>query len=138
MRYIDTNPEIFYVETVSSIREVEVGSVVQFMYDGKQKVIIVLNPEWDGKLHALRLRQIQIQTMQRLLDNIQLDKDEKQVLNKYKNSSYVKDRPYRTYMIDKISVVRKVELAPKPPKPTPTPKPPAPTSTPTNIPRSNL
>jgi len=119
MRYVDINPDIFYVEPVGSVYEVEVGSVIQFMYDGRQKTVIVLNPEWNGKLHALRLREIQIQTMQRLLESIRPDREEKLVLNKYKESRYVKDRPYRTYIIDKISSVRKVELAPDKPKPTP-------------------
>lgn len=122
MRYVDINPDIFYVEPVASVYEVEVGSVIQFMYDGKQKTAIVLNPEWNGKLHALRLREIQMQTMQRLLESIRPDREEKLVLAKYKESRYVKDRPYRTYIIDKISNVRKVELAPAKPKPTPTPK----------------
>jgi hypothetical protein len=122
MRYIDSNPETYIVEPVASISEVEVGSVVEFIYDGKQKHAIVLNPEWNGKLHALRLRNIATQTLQQLLRLIGDNNDEKKILAEYKESRYVKDRPYRTYTIDKISNIRKVYLTLPPVKPKPTPK----------------
>ena len=36
----------------------EKGDIIQFQYKGEKRIVFVMNPDWDGKLHAICLKYI--------------------------------------------------------------------------------
>lgn len=86
------------------------GKVIQFTYDGEQKYALVLNPEWEGKLHALSIQNIDISKFSSIIKLVGSETDGDILYSKFKNSALVVDRPYRTYLLSKISALREVFL----------------------------
>jgi hypothetical protein len=100
----------------TSRRNLTPGKVVQFTYDGEQKTALVLNPEWQGKMHALSLKAIDLDSVQNMMERIDGITDPDVIYEAFRNSKYVMDRPYRTYLLNKISALREVYVKiPKPP-----------------------
>ncbi len=84
------------------------GKVIQFTYDGEQKYALVLNPEWQGKLHALSLKDIDISKFIGIRKLVGSDTDGELLYSKFRGSTFVADRPYRTYLLSKVSTLREV------------------------------
>lgn len=109
---IEAHKDLFGIRQFISRSSIKVGTVVQFTYDTEQKYAVVLNPEWEGKMHAISLKGIDAQDLQRLLKELkeQSDRNATELYGSYKVSLYTKERPYRTYLIDKISALREIYL----------------------------
>lgn len=92
------------------------GMVIQFTYDGEQKYAIVLDPNWKDKLHGLSLKDFEAANLTDMSKMIGDLTDGTKIYEKFKNSVYVADRPYRTYLLSKITSLRQVNLKPQIPK----------------------
>ena len=121
MTFIDSYKDIFGTRRFMSRGAITPGTVVQFTYDGEQKYALVLDPEWNGKLHGLSLKTLSVDGMKTLLEEVKTMTSREEVYAKYKSSQYTEDRPYRTYTVSKMSAVREIFLKPQPTKITPTP-----------------
>jgi hypothetical protein len=86
------------------------GKVIQFTYDSEQKYALVLNPEWEGKLHALSLRDINLSKFIEIRKLVGDDTDGQRLYAKFRNSPLLVDRPYRTYLLSKVSTLREVYI----------------------------
>jgi hypothetical protein len=84
------------------------GKVIQFTYDGEQKYALVLNPEWEGKLHALSIKDVNISKFIQIRNLVGDDTDGEILYAKFRTSTLVADRPYRTYLLSKVSTLREV------------------------------
>lgn len=113
MDYIDSYKDLFGTRRFVSRQKLRAGAVVQFTYDSEQKYALVLNPEWNGKMHALSLKSLSPEQLRVLLGEVKNLSTEQEVYEKYKASSYTENRPYRTYTIGKISTLREVFLKTK-------------------------
>lgn len=86
------------------------GKVIQFTYDSEQKYALVLNPEWEGKLHALSLRDINLSKFIEIRKLVGDDTDGQRLYAKFRNSPLLVNRPYRTYLLSKVSTLREVYI----------------------------
>lgn len=84
------------------------GKVIQFTYDGEQKYALVLNPNWEDKLHGLSLKDVDLSKFIQIRDLVGSETNGEDLYNKFKNSNFVVDRPYRTYLLSKISALREI------------------------------
>lgn len=92
----------------TSSKDLVPGKVVQFTYEGEQKTALVLNPNWKGKMHALSLKVVDLNNIQELMNSVKSNTNPDIIYEQFKNSKYVADRPYRTYLLNKISSLREV------------------------------
>jgi len=98
------------VRSFASRRDLIPGKVIQFTYENEQKYALVLNPGWEGKLHALSLRDINLSDFKDMRELISDEQDSQIIYSKFKTSRFVVDRPYRTYLLSKISTLREVYI----------------------------
>jgi len=91
-----------------SKKDLTPGKVIQFTYDNEQKYALVLNPEWEGKLHALSIQNLNISQFLEIVKLVGKDTDGKILYNKFRNSKLLMNRPYRTYLLSKVSTLREV------------------------------
>jgi len=105
---MDSN--IFGIRKFISINKLSTGKVIQFTYDGEQKYAVVLNPSWEGKMHAISLKNISDVMLRNLLEELSKEMDQVELYKKYKSSPYTETRPYRTYSINKIRYLREIFL----------------------------
>lgn len=96
------------IRSFTSITKLAPGKVIQFTYDGEQKYALVLNPEWQGKLHALSLQDINIDKFIRIRQLVGEETNGEALYSKFRASALVADRPYRTYLLSKVSALREV------------------------------
>ena len=96
------------VRSFVSQKDLTPGKVIQFTYDGEQKYALVLNREWEGKLHALSLEDINVSKFIEIRKLVGTDTDGQLLYFKFRNSSLLSDRPYRRYLLSKISTLREV------------------------------
>lgn len=96
------------IRSFVSRRDLTPGKVIQFTYDGQQKYALVLNPEWEGKLHALSLKDVNISKFAEIRKLVGTDTDGQVLYSKFRTSVLVDDRPYRTYLLSKVSALREV------------------------------
>jgi hypothetical protein len=96
------------VRTFVSQKDLTTGKVVQFTYDNEQKYALVLNPNWEGKMHALSLGSLTPEKLGQIFKLIGDETDTQVIYDRFKNSNFVGDRPYRTYLLTKISTLREV------------------------------
>ena len=94
-----------------SLRDLKAGYIIDFMYESDRKYALVLNPEWDGKLHALKIERFDTDSLLDLLKEIGEISESTLLYEKFKNSEYVENRGYRTYVLGKMTMVRRVFLA---------------------------
>jgi hypothetical protein len=87
-----------------------VGKIVQFTYDNEQKYALVLNPSWQGKMHALSLKVLSEATLEDIIQLVDNESDADIIYSKFKTSKFVVDRPYRTYLLNKISALREIYI----------------------------
>jgi hypothetical protein len=105
---IDEIKSTLGVRSFVSQKDLTPGKVIQFTYDGEQKYALVLNREWEGKLHALSLKDINVSKFIEIRKLVGTDTDGQLLYSKFRNSSLLADRPYRTYLLSKISTLREV------------------------------
>lgn len=86
------------------------GKVIQFTYDGEQKYALVLNPEWQGKLHALSIKDVNISKFVQIRNLVGEETNGEALYSKFRASTLVADRPYRTYLLSKVSALREVYI----------------------------
>jgi hypothetical protein len=96
------------VRTFVSRTDLTTGKVVQFTYDNEQKYALVLNPNWEGKLHALSLKTLTPEKLSQIFKLIGNETNTEIIYDRFKNSNFVGDRPYRTYLLSKVSALREV------------------------------
>lgn len=94
----------------TSSKDLVPGKVVQFTYEGEQKTALVLNPDWQGKMHALSLKVVDLNNIQELMNSVKSNTNPDIIYEQFKNSKYVADRPYRTYLLNKIRALREVYI----------------------------
>lgn len=123
MDFIDSYKELFGIRQFTSRGKLTPGTVIQFTYDGEQKYALVLDPEWEGKIHALSLKTLSPDGLQNLLKELKGSRSRDEVYSKYKRSQYTESRPYRTYIVKKISALREIYLKETKSKELPTPVP---------------
>jgi len=110
MGTLDAYKDLFGTRRFATRTKLNPGTVVQFTYDGEEKYAVVLDPEWDNKMHALSLRDISADQLKTLLSELQGLTTREEVYETYKSSSYTNTRPYRTYLISKIKSLRQIYL----------------------------
>ena len=110
MTFLDAYRQQLGVRRFVSRRDLIPGKVVQFTYDGEQKYAMVLNPIWEGKMHALSLQTFTPASLQEMFDLTKGESDERIIYDKFKNSPFVVERPYRTYLLNKMSTLREVYI----------------------------
>ena len=96
------------VRTFISRKNLTPGKVIQFTYDGEQKYTLVLNPDWQGKLHGLSLKEVDLSKFIQIRDLVGSETNGEELYSQFKNSNFVVDRPYRTYLLSKMSALREV------------------------------
>lgn len=96
------------IRSFVSRKDLTPGKVIQFTYDGEQKYALVLNPEWEGKLHALSIKDVNLSKFIQIRQLVGSDTDGQLLYSKFRNSNLVADRPYRTYLLSKVSTLREV------------------------------
>ena len=84
------------------------GKVIQFTYDGEQKYALVLNPEWQGKLHALSLKDIDLSKFVQIRKLVGKETYGELLYINFRKSTFLAERPYRTYLLSKVSTLREV------------------------------
>lgn len=102
--------EILGVRKFTSVGNLKPGSIVQFTYDNEQKYALVLNPQFDNKMHALSLNAVSSTSITQLLEEVSKITNPDALYQTYKNSTYTVGRPYRTYTISKIKSLREIYL----------------------------
>jgi hypothetical protein len=107
---IDDIKRTLGVRSFVSRKDLTPGKVIQFTYDGEQKYALVLNPGWEGKLHALSLRDINLSDFKDMRKLVGDEQDGELIYSKFRTSRFVVDRPYRTYLLSKISTLREVYI----------------------------
>ena len=105
---IDEIKSTLGIRSFVSRKDLTPGKVIQFTYDGEQKYALVLNPEWEGKLHALSIKDVNLSKFIEIRKLVGSDNDGQLLYSKFRNSSLVADRPYRTYLLSKVSTLREV------------------------------
>jgi hypothetical protein len=110
MTFLDAYRNQLGVRRFVSRRDLTPGKVVQFTYDGEQKYAMVLNPDWEGKMHALSLQTFTPDSLQEMFELTKGESDERIIYDKFKNSAFVGERPYRTYLLSKVSTLREVYI----------------------------
>lgn len=121
MDFIDAYKELFGVRRFTTRTKLKPGTIVQFTYDNEQKYAMILNPEWEGKMHALSLKSLSPDGLTNLLKELSEEDNADEIYAKYKTSTYTETRPYRTYTLSKVRSLREIYL--KEPKTKSTPKP---------------
>ncbi len=101
---------LFGTRKFTSNKQLRPGKVVQFTYDNEQKFALVLNPDWQGKLHALSLKTLTPDSLKSILEELVNESSYDSIYEKYKNSKYVESRSYRTYTVSKIKTLREIFL----------------------------
>lgn len=107
---LDNYKDLFGTRRFTAISNLQPGAVVQFTYDGEQKYALVLDPEWQQKMHALSLKQLSEDSLKKLLSEVKNLTSREEIYDKYKSSQYTELRSYRTYSIKKIRALRVIYL----------------------------
>jgi hypothetical protein len=110
MAFFDDLRSRFGIRKFTSRANLKPGTVLQFTYDGEQKYALVLNPEWEGKMHALSLPAVSEATLEEITKLVGNNKTPDAVYSTFKNSKFVADRPYRTYLLSKIKTLREIYI----------------------------
>lgn len=93
-----------------SIDQVYSGDVIRFIYDGEERTVFVVDPNWKKMLHALTMNVI---NRRDLMVEVVANRDQFQTAHDFYNM--VLKRPtiqkidaYRTYKLEKIQNLRKL------------------------------
>lgn len=89
---------------------IEVGDVVQFMYNGEERTVFVLNPEYQMKLHGLSMNAIDRRTMMvEVFAKSDLYVSPSDFYSRVVSQDAIKKTDsYRTYDLNKMGNIRKL------------------------------
>lgn len=90
---------------------VSAGDVIRFVYDGEERTVFVVNPEWKKLLHGLTMNVISRRDlMVEVVSKRQAANDVQDFYNVVLNTENIKKIDcYRTYKLDKIQNLRKLD-----------------------------
>jgi hypothetical protein len=108
MRFLNESSKKFGIRRPSAGKDV--GMVVQFLYESETKYALIADPDWDGKMHAIKLEITNQKDLEELLTDLDRYDDYDAIVAKYTRKSYVPDRPYRTYLVDKVRNLKEIYL----------------------------
>ncbi len=108
MRFLNDSSKKFGLRR--PYRGKDVGMVVEFVYENEKKYGLIVDPEWDGKMHTLKLDITNQKDLEELLLDLDRFSDYRDLLTKYQSSKYAPERPYRTYTLKKVSNLREIYL----------------------------
>jgi hypothetical protein len=95
--------------------EISSGDVVSFMYDGEQRWVMVLDPDFEGKLHGLTLGTLPRRTLiDKIIDPMYDHGEPYDLYYKALYKTVAKWDTYRTYNIPKIGQMRRMAYYVKP------------------------
>ena len=91
--------------------DIRTGDVLMFMYNGEERTVFVLNPEYKMKLHGLSLKAIDRRTMMvEVFAKKDLYVTPVDFYNRVVSQSAIKKTDsYRTYDLNKMGNIRRVE-----------------------------
>ena len=127
---IANNKQLFKVSRFTSIREISIGSVIQFRYkdEDTDRVVLVLDPWRDGKMHCVKLDEVAVVDVRNMMEDFSEYKGQKQggavrgvdtgrevletthLYTKYKQSRYFSTDHYRTFIVDNIKNIREITI----------------------------
>lgn len=89
--------------------QIDVGDVIKFMYNGEERTVFVLNPEWHMFLHGLSMKAIDRRTlMVEIVAKADIYKTPADFYTRViKQEAIQKTDSYRTYEIRKMGHIRK-------------------------------
>lgn len=99
--------------------QIRTGQVLEITYDDEVAMVLVIDPDYKGKMHAIKLTNLSETDMESLIHEIRFvtkgkktveDVDKIEMYNKFKNTRYGAARPYRTYTKDKVKAVKRITL----------------------------
>lgn len=91
--------------------DIRVGDVIMFMYNGEERTVFVLNPEYKMKLHGLSMKAIDRRTMMvEVFAKKDLYVTPIDFYNRVVGQETIKKTDsYRTYDLNKMGNIRRVE-----------------------------
>jgi hypothetical protein len=100
------------LKTVSFKQDILPATVLQFMYEGKERYAIVLTPNWLDKLHAIQIKDIGPVKLIELLEELKgfAMAEPEDIQGAFTRAEYVDVRPYRTFTLNKIVQIKQVIL----------------------------
>lgn len=85
------------------------GQIVTLMYKGEQRWVLVVDPNWEQKVHVLDMKYLPRRAVLRLLNEAPPSLTPRQFYELFVNKAWVKEfRAYRTYDRAQISDVREI------------------------------
>lgn len=108
-RLLTSHREYLKDEEQIEVKDVEVADVIHFLYDGETRVVFVLNPNYNGKLHGLSLKQIDRKTlMHEIVSKLNLYNNPHEFYVRVISKENIqRTDSYRTYDIEKMYKVSK-------------------------------
>jgi hypothetical protein len=87
------------------------GDVIRFMYDGEERTVFVVNPEWKKMLHGLTMNVINRRDLMiEVISKRQAADDAQDFYNIVLNTDVIKKIDcYRTYKLEKIQNLRRLD-----------------------------
>jgi hypothetical protein len=108
MRFLERDSKKFGVRRPSAGKDV--GMVVQFTYENETKYALIADPDWEGKMHAIKLEITNQKDLEELLTDLDRYDDYDALVANYTRKPYVPERPYRTYLVNKVRNLKEVYL----------------------------
>lgn len=84
MRFLTAESKKFGVRRP---KDKEAGMVVQFTYDNETKYALIVDPEWEGKMHAIKLEINNQKDLENLLTDLDRYDDYDALVQRYSNAS---------------------------------------------------
>lgn len=91
------------------VKNLNPGDVIKFDYRNKLRYVLVLNADWENKLHGLTLRHVPHRLIPNILKEVVVKKPVNMYLHRVRQNPVLYYDSYRTYDIPKMISVRKVE-----------------------------
>jgi hypothetical protein len=94
------------------VTDVWPGDVIKFNYDGKERTAFVVHPNWNEKLHALSLKSIDHTTLVNgVMKKFTLTTPPETFYKQYLKPVISNTDSYRTYNLNKITRIRKMDYS---------------------------
>jgi len=97
----------------------DTGDIVEFVYDTERKYMLVLSPEFEGKVHGVDLNQVSINDFTDMIREyidlgtvaMKFDSDRVDPEMMYRRIKPIvsRTRSYRTYLVEKITRTRSIK-----------------------------
>lgn len=88
----------------ANLQKLQIGDVIQFIYNKELKTVLVTNPKWQKKLHGLSLNAIPRKLFLPLIQEVKSEKSAKLFYtSKVKPNPIGPRHAYRTYSLESMS-----------------------------------